>query len=72
MSNNQKVTDKEPRLIDQKELCRRLDVTEVTLWKWRKDGRIPFLSLDRKVWYIWEDVIAAMRENANKEGDINE
>jgi hypothetical protein len=50
-------------LVSQKELCKRLGITEATAINLKNKGIIsPFGSLGRKVYYNWENVLAQMKK----------
>jgi hypothetical protein len=50
-------------VISQKELCKRLGITEATAINLKNKGIIsPFGSLGRKVYYNWENVLAQMKK----------
>lgn len=51
-----------------KELCARLDITEPTVIRWRKKGKIPFLLIGSSVRYNYRAVIKALEVNANGKG----
>jgi hypothetical protein len=51
-------------IIDTKALCERLGITEQTAVRYRKNGKIPFLSIGTSIRYDWNQVIKAL-ENRN-------
>ena len=53
-------------IIDTRELCKRLDVTEPTIIRWRKKGVVPFFTIGSSVRFNFEDVMDALK--AKKKG----
>lgn len=51
--------------INQQEICHFLNITEPTLIRWRKKGKIPFLKIGSRVLYQKSAVLAALE---NKKG----
>jgi hypothetical protein len=49
-------------IIDRKELCKRLDVTEPTIIRWEKKGRIPRFHIGSAVRYNWTNVIESLEK----------
>lgn len=49
-------------IIDRSELCKRLDVTEPTIIRWEKKGRIPRLAIGAAIRYDWPKVLAALEK----------
>ena len=47
-------------IIDRKELCKRLAITEPTVIRWEKRGKIPVLHIGNSVRYNWPTVIDAL------------
>lgn len=54
-------------LISTKELARKLDVTEVTIWRWRKDG-MPFLKLNNSIRFEEEKVFDWLKKKGVSNG----
>jgi len=54
--------------INTKELINFLDITEPTLIRWRKKGKIPFLQVGSRILYQKSAVLAALE---NKKGGKN-
>ena len=52
--------------IDTKELCKRLAITEPTVIRWRKKGKIPYLTIGSSIRYDWNAVLTALQ--AQKKG----
>jgi len=50
------------KLLTQKELAEYLQVTEVTLWKWRKKG-MPYVKAGKSVRYDKDQVMRWLEEN---------
>lgn len=46
--------------VNTKEICSFLDVTEPTLIRWRKKGKIPFLQVGSRILYQKSAVIKAL------------
>lgn len=44
-------------IIDRKELCKRLKITEPTAIRWGKKGKIPSFSIGSNIRYNWQSVI---------------
>jgi excisionase family DNA binding protein len=53
------------KLHSQKETCRFIGITEPTIIRWRKKGKIPFKQLGASIRYNLNDVIEAL-EAKNK------
>lgn len=49
-------------IIDRKELCKRLDISEPTATKWGKKGKIPFFKIGTAVRYNWIKVIESLEK----------
>ncbi len=46
-----------------KELCKFLNITEPTLIRWRKKGKIPFIQIGSRILFQKSKVIAAIEKN---------
>ena len=46
-----------PEIIDENELSKRLNISKVTLGKYRKDGTIPFSTVGRNIRYDYQKVL---------------
>jgi hypothetical protein len=55
-----------PEVIDRPELCRRLAVTEPTVIRWEKAGKIPRMEIGTAIRYNWPKVVAALENDKNK------
>ncbi len=59
-----KATCTQPKLeyniITEKELSERLDISKVTLHKFRKDGEIPFFKVGRTIRYNYKEVMETL------------
>lgn len=55
-----KVSD---QLLTGQELCKFLAVSEPTLWKWRKNGKVPFVRIGGQVRFDRNKVIAALEKS---------
>ena len=51
----------EYNIITEKELSKRLDISKVTLHKYRKQGTIPFFKVDRTIRYDYNEVMEAIK-----------
>jgi hypothetical protein len=51
-----------PEIIDRAELCKRLDITELTAIRWGKKGRLPFFRIGSAVRYNWIEVIKVLEK----------
>jgi excisionase family DNA binding protein len=47
--------------IDTKELCKRLAITEPTVIRWRKKGKIPYMTIGSSIRYDWNAVLTALQ-----------
>ena len=47
-------------IIDRGELCKRLAITEPTVIRWEKKGKIPALRIGSNVRYNWPQVIESL------------
>ena len=60
-----KATSTQPNLeyniITEKELSERLDISKVTLHKFRKDGEIPFFKVGRTIRYNYKEVMETLK-----------
>ena len=56
---NQVVTTKtfNPEIIDENELSKRLNISKVTLGKYRKEGTIPYIRIGSTIRYNYPKVI---------------
>jgi predicted DNA-binding transcriptional regulator AlpA len=63
-------TTKEPKLIDETELCKRLQKSKPTIWKYRKEGKIPFKRIGKRILYNWQDVYNSLHNVEKREGAI--
>lgn len=55
-------------IIDRKELCKRLSITEPTAIRWDKKGKIPSFNIGSNVRYNWKTVLEKL-ESKNKGGN---
>ena len=51
----------EYNIITEKELSERLNITKVTLHKYRKQGKIPFSQVGRTIRYDYKEVMEALK-----------
>tara|TARA_R110001632_G_scaffold111797_1_gene222631 strand:+ start:196 stop:453 length:258 start_codon:yes stop_codon:yes gene_type:complete len=60
-----KATCTQPKLeyniITEKELSERLNITKVTLHKYRRQGKIPFSQVGRTIRYDYKEVMEALK-----------
>ena len=54
------------KLHSQKEVCRFIGITEPTIIRWRKKGKIPFKQLGASIRYNLDDVIIALEVGKKK------
>lgn len=54
------------QIIDRAELCKRLSITEPTVIRWEKKGKIPCFHVGKSVRYKWEEVIKALEKKGGK------
>jgi predicted site-specific integrase-resolvase len=52
------------------DLMRMLGVTRVTLWSWRKSGRLPYRKIGAKIRYTTEDIRALLARCSRGGGDF--
>ncbi|MAX69041.1 MAG: hypothetical protein CMP60_05045 [Flavobacteriales bacterium] len=62
---NQVVTTKtfNPEIIDENELSKRLNISKVTLHKYRKNGTIPFSTVGRNIRYDYKEVLKSLKND---------
>ena len=62
---NQIVTTKtfNPEIIDENELSKRLNISKVTLGKYRKEGTIPFSTVGRNIRYDYKEVLKSLKND---------
>jgi excisionase family DNA binding protein len=51
-----------PEIIDRAELCKRLDITEPTVIRWEKKGKIPCFRIGSACRYNWTTVVKALEK----------
>ena len=51
----------EYNIITEKELSERLNITQVTLHKYRKQGKIPFSQVGRTIRYDYKEVMETLK-----------
>jgi excisionase family DNA binding protein len=51
----------EYNIITEKELSKRLNITKVTLHKYRKEGKIPFSKVGRTIRYDYKEVMETLK-----------
>lgn len=57
--SNQSQPNQDGELLTENEVSRKLNVSKVTLKKWRDEKRIPFLRLGTRIRYRLNDVLQA-------------
>lgn len=50
------------KLLKPKDVCQLLKISNGTLFTWKKEGKIPFRRLGRRIYFVEKDVIDAMRK----------
>jgi excisionase family DNA binding protein len=65
LKDNASPSNNDEQPITTKELCNFLGITEPTILRWRKKGKIPFLQVGSRILYQKAAVIAAL---GNKKG----
>lgn len=50
-------------IISPDELCKRLDISIVTQIRWRKKGKLPFMTIGSRIRYDWNAVVDALKKN---------
>ena len=53
--------EKKPEIIGREELCKRLNVTEPTVIRWEKKGKIPRLEIGTAIRYDWNRVVDSLQ-----------
>jgi len=51
----------EYNIITEKELSKRLNISKVTLHKYRKEGKIPFSQIGRTIRYDYKEVMETLK-----------
>jgi predicted DNA-binding transcriptional regulator AlpA len=59
-----KVVEKPVEVIDREELQRRLGLSEPTVIRYEKKGKIPAIRIGPNVRYNWAAVVAALEKNS--------
>ena len=60
---NSTIPNLEYNLITENELAERIDISKVTLHKFRKEGKIPFSKVGRTIRYNYSEVLVALKHN---------
>ncbi len=55
-------TPPQNQLLTRAEVCKKLNITPVTLWTYTRDGKLPSQQIGRRVLYSSIDVEAALRK----------
>lgn len=57
------LSDDEPEIISENELCSRLNISKPTASTWRNRGRIPFIQIGSAIRYNYKEVLNALRQS---------
>ena len=49
-------------LLKPKDVCKLLHISNGTLFTWKKQGKIPFRRLGRRIFFVQSDVLNAMKK----------
>ena len=52
----------EDQQLNTEQICKLLNVSDVTLMKWRKAGKIPFMQEGRKIIYNKKEVLESLKK----------
>lgn len=55
-----------PEIIDTKELCIRLNISEPTVMKWRLKNKIPFIKVGSTIRYNWPSVVSHIGQSERR------
>jgi excisionase family DNA binding protein len=55
-----------PEIIDRKELCKRLAITEPTVLRWQRKGKIPAMHIGSAVRYNWSAVVESLESKTKR------
>jgi excisionase family DNA binding protein len=55
-----------PEIITGDELCKRLNISEPTLIKWRRKKKIPVIALGQTYRYNWPAVVSSLENMKSK------
>lgn len=61
-NNSNPPQSEEETLMDSRELSEFLDVSKVTIHKWRKQGRIPFIRIGTRIRFQKKDVLNSLEQ----------
>lgn len=50
------------KLLKPKDVCELLHISNGTLFSWKKEGKIPFRRIGRRIFFVEKDVIEAMKK----------
>ncbi|MFC2125549.1 helix-turn-helix domain-containing protein [Bacteroidota bacterium] len=53
----------EDKMMTIQETARFLDVSKVTLHNWKKNGKLPYLRLGKRVFFSQKEILEAMKSN---------
>jgi len=54
--------EKQDQLINVEEVTRLLNVSKVTVFKWKKEGRIPFYRIGRRIFFKKQEVLDSLKK----------
>jgi excisionase family DNA binding protein len=49
------------KLLKPKDVCELLKISNGTLFTWKKEGKIPFRRMGRRIFFVEKDVVEAMK-----------
>lgn len=52
--------------IDNADLCLQLKISKRTAQSWRSSGKLPYVQIDRKIYYKYSDIYKLMENNYQK------
>jgi len=55
----------EAEFLSRKEVCEKLKITEPTLWRLQKSGKIPFVKIGRRILFEKQAVLNSIGNNFN-------
>jgi excisionase family DNA binding protein len=65
---NAQEKETQTEMITEEELSKRINISKTTLWKWRKEGNIPFQRVGgKRILYDWNDVKESFIKSNQKE-----
>lgn len=58
--------ESEEDLITRKEACEMLNVTDVTIWNWAKQGRVKTYKIGNRIYLFRDEVKSLIKSNVTK------